>query len=83
MFFFALGAIAAPYMASTLIQAYGPPAMFVMIAMAHVVLVAFGVIRMRARPTQTRPNRTRYVYTPRTSFVLGRLLGRQRERDRK
>jgi MFS family permease len=80
MFFFASGAIAAPYMASTLIQAYGPPAMFVMIASAHVVLVVFGVIRMRARPTQ--PNRTRYVYTPRTSFVLGRLMGRQRERDR-
>jgi len=80
MFFFASGAIAAPYMASTLIQAYGPPAMFVMIASAHVVLVVFGVIRMRARPTQQ--NRTRYVYTPRTSFVLGRLMGRQRERDR-
>ncbi|PCH75010.1 MAG: hypothetical protein COC12_02320 [Rhodobacteraceae bacterium] len=80
MFFFASGAIAAPYMASTLIQAYGPPAMFVMIASAHVVLVVFGVIRMRARPTQQ--NRTRYVYTPRTSFVLGRLMGRQREHER-
>ena len=80
MFFFALGAIAAPFLASTLIAAYGPPAMFIMIGVAHVVLVVFGLIRMRARPTQT--TRTRYVYAPRTSFVIGRLLGRQRERDR-
>jgi len=79
MFFFALGAIAAPYLASTLIAAYGPPAMFVMIAIAHVGLVLFGLIRMRARPS--RPSRTRYIYLPRTSFVIGRLMGRQRERD--
>lgn len=77
MFFFALGAIAAPYMASTLISAFGPPAMFVMIASGHVALVIFGLIRMRARPA--RPSRTRYIYAPRTSFVIGRLLGRQRE----
>lgn len=78
MFFFALGAIAAPFLASLLIGAYGPPAMFVMIALAHVVLVVFGLIRMRARPSQ--PARTRYIYAPRTSFVIGRLMGRQRER---
>ena len=78
MFFFALGAKAAPYLASTLIASYGPPAMFIMIAAAHVVLVLFGLIRMRARPTQS--DRTRYIYAPRTSFVIGRLLGRQRER---
>ncbi len=77
MFFFALGAIAAPFTASTLIEAYGPPAMFVMIALAHVALVAFGLFRMRARPAQ--PSSTRYVYAPRTSFVIGRLMGRHRE----
>ncbi len=78
MFFFALGAIGAPFLASTLISAHGPPAMFLMIAAGHVALVAFGLIRMRARPTSTA--RTRYVYAPRTSFVIGRLLGRQREK---
>lgn len=78
MFFFALGAIAAPYLASTLIGAYGPSAMFAMIAVGHLALVIFGLIRMRARPAQ--PSRTRYVYAPRTSFVIGRLLRRQREK---
>lgn len=78
MFFFALGAIAAPYVASTLISTYGPPAMFIMIGAAHVVLVVFGLIRMRARPSQA--TRTKYIYAPRTSFVIGRLMGRQRER---
>jgi len=79
MFFFALGAIAAPYVASRLINAYGPPAMFVMVAAAHLVLVLFGLGRMRARPARTGTARTRYVYAPRTSFTIGRLMGRQRD----
>ncbi|WP_146344371.1 MFS transporter [Phaeobacter marinintestinus] len=79
MFYFALGAIAAPYVASRLISAYGPPAMFWMIALAHLVLVVFGLTRMRARPAPE--DRTRYIYAPRTSFVIGRLTGRQRDRD--
>lgn len=77
MFFFALGAIAAPYLASNLIGSYGPPAMFVMIAAGHVVLVIFGLSRMRVRPTKT--DRTPYLYAPRTSFIVGRLFRRQRD----
>ncbi len=79
MFFFALGAIAAPYAASLLIEGYGPPALFIMIALAHLVLVAFGLTRMRARPSPS--DRTRYIYAPRTSFLIGRLTGRSRDRD--
>ncbi len=78
MFFFAVGAIAAPWLASVLIDAYGPAALFSMIATAHLILVIFGVIRMRMRPSR-RP-RTRYVWAPRTSFVIGRLTGRERSR---
>lgn len=77
MFFFALGAIAAPYVASLLINAFGPMAMFAMIAGAHLVLVVFGLRRMRARPAPAE--RTRYVYAPRTSFLIGRLTKRARE----
>lgn len=77
MFFYALGAIAAPYFASQLIGLYGPTAMFIMIALAHLGLVAFGLTRMRARPTRTE--RTPYVYAPRTSFTVGRLFRRQRD----
>lgn len=79
MFFFALGAIAAPLLASTLIEVYGPSAMFVMIGVGHGALVIFGLIRMRMRPRATR--RTRYVWAPRTSFLIGRLTGRTREDD--
>ena len=81
MFFFALGAIAAPYMSSQLIGWFGPMAMFAMIAAAHLVLVGFGLSRMRARPTVAV--KTNYVYAPRTSFLIGRLIGRTRDPDRK
>ncbi|MDK3073881.1 MFS transporter [Sedimentitalea sp. JM2-8] len=79
MFFFALGAIAAPAVASVLIGAFGPHAMFTMIAAGHLVLVIFGLTRMWVRPTSTE--RTPYIYSPRTSFLVGRLFRRQRDRD--
>ncbi|PIL20292.1 membrane protein [Puniceibacterium antarcticum] len=78
MFWYAVGAIAAPYVASLLMNAYGPPALFILIALGHAVLVVFGLFRMRARPS-ARP-RTPYVYAPRTSFLIGRLMARARDR---
>ena len=51
MFFYAVGAIAAPYVSSLLIAGFGPYALFVMISAAHAVLVIFGLIRMSARPS--------------------------------
>ncbi|HSG57695.1 MAG TPA: MFS transporter, partial [Paracoccaceae bacterium] len=77
MFFFAVGAIASPLVASSLIDWFGPSALFALMAGGHAVLVVFGVIRMRARPT--RHARTRYIYAPRTSFIIGRLTGRSRD----
>ncbi|MEM9639558.1 MAG: MFS transporter, partial [Pseudomonadota bacterium] len=76
MFYYALGAIAAPYAASLLIEGFGAKALFVMIAAGHVLLVIFGLSRMRARPTPA--DRTRYTYAPRTSFTIGRLTKRSR-----
>ena len=78
MFWFAVGAIGAPYLASVLIEGFGPPALFAMIAAAHGGLIIFGLLRMRARPT--RAERTPYVYAPRTTFLIGRLLKRSRDR---
>ena len=77
MFWYACGAIAAPYLASVLMNAYGPPALFAMIAIGHLILIVFGLSRMRVRPTQDI--RTPYVYAPRTSFLIGRLMGRFRD----
>ena len=78
MFLYAVGAIASPYVTSGLIEHYGPSAMFVFISVVHAILIVFGLTRMLARPTQEV--RTRYVYAPRTSFVVGRLFGRFRDR---
>ncbi|MFD1911546.1 MFS transporter [Halodurantibacterium flavum] len=76
MFLYAVGAIASPLVASILIGSFGPSGMFLFLALSHVGLVAFGIARMRARPTPQE--RTGYVYTPRTSFLIGRLLRRRR-----
>jgi MFS family permease len=79
MFLYAIGAIASPLIASSLIDAFGPAAMFVFISASHLALVIFSLLRMRARPAPG--TRTRYVYTPRTSFLVGRLFGRSRDRQ--
>ncbi|MCX7560830.1 MFS transporter [Sulfitobacter sp. F26204] len=78
MFWFATGAIFAPYIASVLIEGYGPAALFAMISVGHALLVVFGILRMRARPA--RAKRTPYIYAPRTSFVVGRLLRKDRNK---
>ncbi|MEH6646308.1 MFS transporter [Sulfitobacter sp.] len=80
MFWFAMGAIAAPYGASILIDVYGPKALFVMLAAGHGLLIAFGVIRMRSGRTPRK--RTAYINALRTSFIIGRLTGRTREKPR-
>lgn len=67
IFYYALGAIASPLLA-----------LFVMIASSHVLLIIFGLSRMRVRPTRTE--RTPYIYAPRTSFIIGRLLKRMRDK---
>ncbi len=78
MFLFALGAIASPWVVSILIEAFGPAAMFAFVSVAHLALILFGLLRMRTREAETR---TRYVYAPRTSFLIGRLLKKSRMRD--
>ncbi|WP_093922224.1 MFS transporter [Sulfitobacter brevis] len=80
MFYFAVGAIFAPYLASVLIENYGPAALFLMISVAHLVLVGFGLTRMRSRASPA--TRTPFVSSPRTSFIVGRLFGRLRNRDK-
>ncbi|MDC0657963.1 MFS transporter [Leisingera sp. SS27] len=77
MFWYALGAIASPYVSSALIDSFGPTALFAYVACGHLALIAFGLSRMKVRATPAE--RTSYVYAPRTSFTIGRLLKRSRE----
>ena len=79
LFFFALGAIASPLVASTLLESLGPASLFFLISAGHLGLVVFGLMRMLARPTLAE--RSSYVYAPRTSFLIGRLTRRGRERS--
>ncbi|MCP5072971.1 MAG: MFS transporter [Rhodobacteraceae bacterium] len=76
LFFYAVGAIFSPLVASMLIQTFGAFALFTFVSVAHAGLLVFGVARMRARPTSEA--RTNYTYVPRTSFLVGRLLRRKR-----
>ncbi|MGB5869116.1 MAG: hypothetical protein WBH04_02880, partial [Albidovulum sp.] len=78
MFLYAIGAIASPLIAAQLIDSFGASAMFVFLTVAHLMLIAFGLLRMRARPAPQ--DRTSYVNMPRTSFLIGRLLGRTRSK---
>ncbi len=75
LFWYGIGAIASPLIASLLIERHGPAALFVFISLAHVLLAVVGFLRMVSRPT--REDKTPYRYMPRTSFVLGRLFRRR------
>ncbi len=78
MFLYAVGAIASPYVVAELIERFGPEAMFAFVSSIHVILIVFGLARMRVRRSEIR---THYVYAPRTSFLIGRLLGKTREKS--
>ena len=77
LFAYAVGAIASPVISSALIEGYGPAALFAFISAAHLLLVVWALVRMRARAAEARTN---YVVSPRTSFLAGRLTRRARER---
>jgi len=79
MFLYAVGAIASPVVASLVIDRFGPSAMFLMIALAHLLLIIFGIARIRVRPSPD--TRTAYTYEPRTSFWVGKLMRRPRNKQ--
>jgi len=80
MFFYAVGAIASPYVTSTLITLFGPSALFAFIAVSHVALVIFSLMRMRSRASASAKERTPYIFVPRSSFTIGSLLQKLRDR---
>lgn len=76
IFFYSIGAIISPTVSAWLIGAYGPAALFQFIAAAHLSLIVFALYRMSRRKA-AQPV-TRYVMVPRTSMIIGRLMGRRR-----
>ncbi|MGV6838968.1 MAG: MFS transporter [Planktomarina sp.] len=79
IFYFAVGAIFAPLVVSKMIDAVGSWGFFAFIAFGHVILAIYGFWRMTRR--DALDVRTPYVYAPRTSFTVGRLMKRLREKE--
>ncbi|MEM6973533.1 MAG: MFS transporter [Pseudomonadota bacterium] len=73
IFYFSLGAIVAPVLTAELMASKGPGAMFDVIAVGHLSLIAFALYRATRRPG-AQPS-VPYAYVPRTSMVLARLFG--------
>ena len=74
IFFFSVGAIAAPRLSAEIIEQFGANGLFWFIAAAHLVLIVFTLYRMTRR---TSAPATPYRYLPRTSMVLSKLWRRQ------
>ncbi len=74
IFFYSLGAIAAPLTSAWLIEDFGADALWWFIAAAHLVLIVFSFYRMTRR--RTGAPITPYRYLPRTTMVLARLWKR-------
>ncbi|MGB0504892.1 MAG: MFS transporter [Pikeienuella sp.] len=72
MFLYGVGAIISPIAAASLIESYGPSALFIYISAAHLALILFGLWRMRRRPVATA--KTEHKYVPRTSFLFTRIF---------
>lgn len=80
IFFFALGAVTAPTIAGFLVEQYGPPAMFNLILLAHVMLLLYTSWRSLRRPVADAPKPYRYM--PRTTlFIMDIVRGRKKRND--
>ena len=75
IFLYAVGAIVSPLVAGWIIEQFGAPKMFTMIAAGHVVLMVYTVYRNFARPAATM---RAYSYIPRTSLFIASFLRHRR-----
>ena len=76
MFFYSIGAVIGPVAASSLMQRFGPPALFVFSAFVYAAFVALTLYRMRARAAVPAAERKRFIALLRTSPVFTRLARR-------
>ena len=79
MFFYGVGAIVSPALASYLITSHGTTMLFAMIGGAHFLLAIFGFYRLLIG--DNAGVRRRYRYMPRTSFIFTRLTARDVENN--
>ncbi len=70
---FGSGAALGPLAASALMSVAGPTGLFMLTSCAHVMLVAFTLLRIAVRPRRRGGERTGFVAVPRTSPTLYEL----------
>lgn len=80
MFFWSIGAISGPIIASALMQIYGPGVLFVFTSIVHAALVIVTIWRMTVRATVPRDERSSFVGLLRTSPIMMKLT-RKRHPD--
>ncbi len=76
MFFFSLGAMAGPSIASLVIELFGARALFLYTSVVHGLLVVVTLWRIAIRPGVPAQRRTRFVTLLRTSPMIFRLARR-------
>ena len=72
-FFFSLGAIVGPFVASLVIETFGAPAFFTYTSVVHGLLIIVTLYRMTRRKSVPREQRTRFVPLLRTSPIFLRM----------
>lgn len=76
MLFYSVGAIAGPFVASIVMEQFGPHALFSFSAAVYVVFVAVIVYRMGSRSPVPAGHRSRFTALLRTSPIFARLARR-------
>lgn len=72
----AVGAVISPLAAASLMESFGPNAMFTFVGATHLFLIVFGAYRLLL--SDAPDQRRAYRYLPRTSLTVQRLLGRRK-----
>jgi MFS family permease len=70
---FSLGAVAGPVLGSLAMTAFGYPAVFLMTAIGHLLIVAIVIVRARARPVLSDRHHEDFVLVPRSTPVVYEL----------
>jgi len=77
MFFWSIGAITGPLIASGLMQVYGPGILFTFTSIVHGILVIISLWRMTVRSTVPKDERSAFVGLLRTSPIMMKLTRRK------
>ena len=81
MMFYSIGAVGGPFIAATVMDWFGPQALFYYSATIYAVLVVFMAYRMAARGPVPESERGRFIALLRTSLMFGRLARADKKQE--